>query len=235
MYQFYYGEKNNINQNEHFKKNLYDFIDIKEIRPAMWEEHCLECSAPLCFKNCVYFSSRKDGRCKRFEYGMNTFSCNRGCNNEGINLQFRKWGNMMTVIFPYTLSLNEYQDLKLKNDKLGNHFKKILDSSLPVNIKWNSIRIFEFIRRNKLRNHEYRKSNLKDFFAFHGYSYHKESFKLILEIYDDNNIPKYKNSLEINPGENVFIMDRLPIECFQKNYLVKIYPEKDLEVELDIL
>lgn len=33
----------------------------------MWEEHCLECSAPLCYETCLNYTQRQDGRCRLFD------------------------------------------------------------------------------------------------------------------------------------------------------------------------
>lgn len=237
MYQFYYGDKIIDDRKDLYKLNISELIDIKEIRPTMWEEHCLECSAPACFNNCIYYSERIDGRCKRLENGLNTFSCKYGCNGEGVNVKYRRWGNLMTIIFPGTLTIEEYDKMNKDNKKLGDMLHKIAYSHFPLITRWNFIRTIEFLRRKKLLNNKENgneNSSLKNFFVFHCYSYFEKSYRLILEVYDKNT-PKYKTSLDINYGENMLILDNLPSQCFKSGNLLKIYPENNLEVELDIL
>lgn len=235
MYQFYYGVKDNDNKTELFKKNINDYIEIHRVRPTMWEEHCLECSAPLCFNNCLNYEARDDGRCKRFTNGMNVFSCQYGNSEQGVNVTFKKWANMMTIIYPGMLDVDELKRLTNKNEKLGNKLKKIVHSHLPISLKWNLIRTIEYLRRRKLRNNHFDKSELyENYFIFHGYSYCSQSFKLIIEIYDAH-IVKDKMSFEIEPGENMIIQNNLSKYYFEKNYLVKVYPENNIEAELDIL
>lgn len=75
-----------------------------------------------------------------------------------------------------------------------------------------------------------------DAFVFHGYSYYKMPFQMMIEVFNDHT-SVFKTALAMQPGENLFILNReqLSAACWTPNYLVKVYPENDLEVELDIL
>ena len=234
MYQFYYA-----NQNQEYRKNacvdnIQNHFEITAIRPTMWEEHCLECSAPLCYQNCLHYVARSDGRCKRFENGFWTFQSDKACCGQGVHIKFRKWANMMTIIFPDMLSLNSYQKLYEKNQKLGNRLKTVADSKLPTKVRWEIIRTVEYLRRRKLRAMK-TAENIPDAFVFHGFSYDEETYNLIIEIYDDHT-PVYKMALPINTGENLYVLNKeqLAPECWTANYLVKIYPENDIEAEIDL-
>ena len=235
MYQFYYADIHQQYTPGVFKDNITNYFKITAVRPAMWEEHCLECSAPLCYQNCMHYEARSDGRCKRFENSFLTFKNEKACCRQGTHIKFRKWANMMTIIFPAMLSLTSYQVLFEKNQKLGKRLKKITDSKLPINVRWQIIRVKEYLRRRKLKKTS-TENYIPDAFVFHGYSYYKETFNLIIEIYN-NHSPLYKTSLSIVSGENMIVLDckQLSAECWKANNLVKIYPENNLEVELDLL
>lgn len=235
MFQFYYADLRQPTKRGIYKDDIQKHFNIKSIRPSMWEEHCLECSAPLCFHNCVHYMPRSDGRCKRFENGFATFNTEKACCQQAARVKFRKWANMMTIIFPTMISLDSYQELFEKNQRLGNKLKKVIDSKLPKKIRWEIIRSEEYLRRNKLKTmHSH--DMVPDAFLFHGYSYYNQTFRLIIEVYNEHT-PVYRTSLNIKPGENLFIIKReqLSSECWVANNLVKIYPENDFEVELDIL
>ena len=234
MYQFYYA-----NQKQEYRQNtcvdhIRNHFEITAIRPTMWEEHCLECSAPLCYQNCLHYVARSDGRCQRFENGFWTFQSDKACCGQGVHIKFRKWANMMTIIFPAMISPDSYQKLYEKNQKLGNRLKTVADSKLPTKIRWEIIRTEEYLRRRKLRAME-TTENIPDAFIFHGFSYNEERYNLIIEIYDDHT-PVYKTALAIIPGENLYVLNRekLAPECWTVNYLVKVYPENDMEAELDL-
>lgn len=233
MYQFYYADKAQTWDRKSCQENIRDRFQITAIRPAMWEEHCLECSAPACFESCVHYLPRRDGRCKRFDNGLLTFADEKACCGQGAHVKFRKWGNMMTVLFPAMLDEAQYASLQRKNEPLGNFLSAVDGSKLPRALRWQGIRIPEYLRRRGLRKLK-GLDNTADAFLFQGYSYSAESYRLIVEIYDDHT-PVWKTAVAIQPGENIVVISDLSAECSKAGNLVKVYPENNLEAELDIL
>ena len=233
MYQFYYADRAKSCFRKPCKQNIRDHFRISAVRPAMWEEHCLECSAPVCFESCVHYKARSDGRCKRFDNGLYTFPEEKACCGQGVHVKFRKWGNMMTVLFPAMLTEADYAALHQKNENLGKVLKAVEGSPLPASLRWQGIRIPEYLRRRGLRKLK-GEENRADAFLFHGYSYNEENYRLILEVYDDHT-PVFKSAISVKPGENLAVISNLSQECSKAGNLVKIYPENDLEAELDIL
>lgn len=235
MYQFYYAKGSPIDKQPRYDKKLTDEFEITAVRPAMWEEHCLECSAPACFGNCVHYVPRADGRCMRFENGILVYPNEKGCCGQGARVKFRKWANMMTVIYPAMLSLSAYSGMTQKNQKVGNRLGRIAASRLPVKLKWETIRTREFLRRKRLKGLP-ETDNTPDAFVFHGYSFEEKPFRLMIEVYDGHT-PVFKMALNMEPGENLYVIDRekLSPACATAPFLTKVYPENDLEAELDIL
>ena len=235
MYQFYYADSSKIENQPVYRQNLKTEYEVTAVRPTMWEEHCLECSAPACFSSCTHYIPRSDGRCMRFANGLCVYENEKGCCGQGVRVKYRKWANMMTIIYPAMLPIEDYFSLTQKNHKLGKRLQKTAQSHLPVKIKWESIRTQEFLRRKKLKSME-GLENTPDAFVFHGYSFESNFFHLIVEVYDSHT-PVFKHSLLIQPGENMEIIDssQLSEACATKNFTVKIYPENDIEAELDIL
>lgn len=235
MYQFYYADVKEVDRIPTYRQNVKNEYVIRNVRPTMWEEHCLECSAPLCFENCLHFEARRDGRCRRFHNGLEVYKNENGCCNQGVRVRFRKWANMMTIIFPAMLSVDKYQKMTKKNQGLGKLLQGIIKSSFPLKLRWTAVRTIEFIRRKMLRKLS-GSSNEPDAFIFHGYSFEKETFRLIMEVYDSHT-SMFKTSFVLEPGENLIILekDKIDKSCWTDDYLVKIYPENDLEAELDIL
>ena len=233
MYQFYYADKSKAWDRKPCQENIRDRFQITAVRPTMWEEHCLECSAPACFETCIHYIPRSDGRCKRFDNGLLTFADEKACCGQGVHVKFRKWGNMMTVLFPAMLDEVQYASMQKKNESFGNFLGKVEGSKLPRSLRWQCIRIPEYLRRSSLRKLT-GIDNTADAFLFHGYSYSEESYHLIAEIYDDHT-PVWKTSIAIHPGENITVITKLSEECSKPGNLVKVYPENNLEAELDIL
>lgn len=233
MYQFYYADKALAWDRKPCQKNIRDRFQISAVRPAMWEEHCLECSAPACFESCVHYLPRSDGRCKRFDNGLLTFADEKACCGQGVHVKFRRWGNMMTVLFPAMLDEAQYAAMQKKNESLGHFLGAIEGSKLPQSLRWQGIRVPEYLRRRSLRKLK-GLDNAADAFLFQGYSYSEESFRLIVEVYNDHT-PVWKTAVAIRPGENIAVISDLSPECSKAGNLVKVYPENNLEAELDIL
>ena len=233
MYQFYYADQSKTWERRECKENIRDRFEITAVRPTMWEEHCLECSAPACFESCVHYQARSDGRCKRFENGLLPFDDDKACCGQGVHVKFRKWGNMMTVLFPAMLTEADYSKLWKKNNRTGKLLGAVEASPLPQALRWQGIRIPEFLRRRNLRKLS-GLDNAADAFVFHGYSYGDDSYRLIVEVYDDHT-PVFKTAIAIAPGENLTVLQNLSPECSKAGNLVKVYPENNLEAEMDIL
>lgn len=234
MYQFYYAEARGAVHPE-YRLSLEDVFHVTAVRPTMWEEHCLECSAPLCFGNCTQYEARVDGRCKRFDNGIEVYPNPKGCCGQAAHLKFRRWGNMMTIVFPEMWEPASYRELTERNQRLGERLRQIARSPMPTKLRWESIRSVEYLRRRKLRRGENSGSE-PDAFVFHGYSFEKESFHLLVELYRGHEVV-FKTSLELKPGENRIVLGKeaLSPACWTPNNLVKIYPEDNREAELDIL
>ena len=234
MYQFYYSD-NREYQHAELKQKISDHFNVDRVRPTMWEEHCLECSAPVCFGNCAHYAARRDGRCMRFDNGIRTFENASACCGQGARLKFRKWANMMTIIYPGMLSPEEYNKLTAKNEKLGKRLRSAVNSKLPTGLRWQYIRTIEYLRRRRLRRLA-ADTPKPDAFVFHGYFYGRESFNLIMEVFDGHT-PLFRQAIPISQGENLTIIpgDKLLPCCSTPGYLVKLYPENDIEAELDIL
>ncbi len=234
MYQFYYA-KNEKKEDPGYSRSVEDVFHVSAVRPTMWEEHCLECAAPQCFGNCAYYEARADGRCKRFHNGIEVYPRKKGCCGQGARVKFRRWGNMMTIIFPGMAAPAELQALKEKNDKLGERLRNAVNAHLPTAVRWQYIRTEEYLRRRKLRAYS-DKTPEPDAFVFHGYSFESEPFRLVIEIYNDT-APVFRTSIELQPGENLCVLEKATLspECWRPGNLVKLYPENDREAEIEIL
>lgn len=56
-----------------------------------WEEHCVECGQPECFRTCKMFERSYDGKCRRFACGIVKL---RGL---GYGIKFKQWGKIEGV------------------------------------------------------------------------------------------------------------------------------------------
>ena len=59
------------------------------VAACFWEEHCIECGEPECYRSCAKYVQGIGGRCRRFAGGLKeTILC------EGVEATFLPWGKM---------------------------------------------------------------------------------------------------------------------------------------------
>lgn len=70
-------------------------LSEKDLSPSnvaviSWEEHCVECGQPYCFKTCQMYERAYDGKCKRFKNGIAPIGGGHLC-------EFKKWAKLEGV------------------------------------------------------------------------------------------------------------------------------------------
>src|SRR3954468_19236850 len=68
---------------------------LRAVSILAWEEHCTECAMPACYATCDLYAPRKDGKCRRFQYG---FGYVKGVPNVlGFvsKVAFKRWGQLL--------------------------------------------------------------------------------------------------------------------------------------------
>lgn len=233
MYQYYYSsEEDNIKITNAL--TIKDRFELEKIRVTMWEEHCLECSAPLCYKTCLNYVPRQDGRCKLFKDSIYQSNCDGALMGKAARVKFRKWGNLMTVVYPRMVDLRQYDDVYSWADKISRLLRKIVRGALPASAKWKIIRTMEYLRRRKLRKGFDEES---DAFVLHCINNKNESFTLFLEVFDNEHNSLFKYGFSIAPGENMYLLpkNKYNASCDQSGNVVKLYPENNYEADVTFL
>jgi FkbH-like protein len=68
-------------------------LETIELRSILhWSEHCTECSMPLCFTTCDFYSPRIDGKCQRFVKGIEKVDAGDKNFPEILKIFFKNWG-----------------------------------------------------------------------------------------------------------------------------------------------
>lgn len=235
MYQNYYA-KHEKRKRPYLNKRVSDVFCVTGVRFTIWQEHCLECGAPECYIECGNYLSRRDGRCQLFANSISVFNEKVAIGGKGAHLRYRKWGNLMTTIYPEFITLKVYKCIS-QMFSLQAIFKRAL-THLPItqNAKWKIIHLWD--RKLGRGYGEHLKSNGKavpDAFIFHGYSYNNFNYNLLVEIYDRGDF-KCKISIPIEPGENLHILsvDNLTSDAWKYKNFLKVYPENDIAADIEI-
>lgn len=233
MYQFYYAKEKKIEDSKWSGKLTEESYEPDTTRVTMWEEHCLECAAPICFGTCPNYEARVDGRCKRMENGIHLFKHEKAVGGYSAHVKFRKWGNMMTIIYPAWPNPEQLQRMQKYQRFQGNLLRFVLNLRLPVKLRWIFTRCVEFAFRYYLKKKK-NSTTESEAFYLHAVSCEKESFYLIMEVFEEEK-GVFRKSFLMKPGENSFWIpkEELSKECFKSGNLIKIYPEDNKEAELE--
>ena len=68
----------------------FDRVPITHRSLLYWCEHCVECAAPACYQTCDLYQPRRDGHCRRFQYGIFQSAA-------GAEIAFKKWAKLETT------------------------------------------------------------------------------------------------------------------------------------------
>jgi len=96
----------------------------------VWEEHCVECGQPYCFKTCGFYNRAFDGKCQRFEYGF--IPVRLMDRRRAFVCKFRKWGKIEGLFTGQVIS------------RRGEFLLQSAEKALGVVVRWIN-RIMDFV------------------------------------------------------------------------------------------
>jgi len=216
-----FGEK--VINKVKYDKSVID--NITRVSPLMWGEHCIECAIPECYKTCTKFDSRKDGRCKRFNNGIEKVENSYGLWRYTVKVSFREWGKLEAMLLPHTIPIAKA--IKLNNifDKTTN-IAKVMPTyyALRVNYLYK-----EYITRKMGKKEE----DLPDILLVEIIN-QNSLYNLIVETKTDENT-LFRRNLIITTGFNRFAIPFSDLRYAEgKNNYISLYPENDALVEVFI-
>lgn len=100
---------------------------IRSFSLLNWGEHCVECAFPACYKTCNLYRSRRDGRCRRFRFGIQRNRRVRASLPYSAYVRFKDsshlWsqGNATQLPRPLTVALLLVHDLLVRTMVLLDH------------------------------------------------------------------------------------------------------------------
>lgn len=191
-----------------------------------WDEHCLECGAPECYSTCGMYRARSDGKCRRTAYGLKMIA------NEdagSVRLRFLPWGKLQAGIADRGFD-------GAGRRKYVKYCKVMSKAADRVAYTKKLVRGL-YMTGRRIMKYTAPGCGLEqyDVFVFRALSYTKEKTCLIFEFCGLHGEICYKYSIAVSMGPNEF---KIPVSHFsgyaQKIALVRMYPENNTELELEI-
>ncbi len=241
MFQFEFSGKHRQKKVKSNFKSSYLKEDIDYILFTHWQEHCVECSAPHCFKTCSLYSKRSDTMCARFVYGIARNHQYSGLLPYGADIFFKRWGklesnlNYKPVIIDSVLKYNFIDSIITR---FVNIFAVIINPLTRIR-KINLYIMYNYFR-NKLFKLSLKKSNINswdfDALIIEAINPEKEDYKLNLEIISGTKVI-FRTSITFNPGFNKYCLDSKIMNIDLKSIAdnmgrISIYPDADKQIRV---
>jgi FkbH-like protein len=203
-----------------------------------WEEHCVECAVPQCYRICPLYSERRDGACKRFENGIFPNLNYSGLYSFGAEIRFRRWGKIESsigfygAVTPRQMHICDFFDrILLSFVRPASSLLRRMTPSYPWMSHYGGFRHRVF----KAMSH---RKGVFDEFVVEVWNLQSESVRLVIECVQNG--PKFRTSVLLKPGKNLY---RIPVESMnidlqsrsrgkQPSGFIRVYMEHDAEAHL---
>jgi FkbH-like protein len=211
--------------------NILNKDDVEAIGLTFWAEHCLECAPPECYKNCKYYIRRPDGRCRRTAYGLKQIKCDNSILGYGVRYKYLPWAKLETKIFSRSMTMEDYINAA---QKYKNKIHVINNKLSLLNAK-GILNSAEYFWINKVLAKFPSKEFLPNCFILQLYSFHAESYNMLIEAVAEDGRVISRASMIISSGFNEFRLSYKELWPQSENPIVlRMYPENNIEAELDL-
>lgn len=193
-----------------------------------WEEHCLECAPPTCYRTCRKFRRRTDRKCIRMSYGFKENPDFSGLLPFGIDCRFETWAQIECRFNPFGCPP---EDIRRMDEKSRHLSERVLSLSKALRFISPTLKptgILNVYRNNYLRGKGKGVDPSFDAFVLECHSAEAEAFRLQLQC-DYNKVPLFRRAFDINPGQNYY---EVPFRDFNisprtPDPRIFLYPEND--------
>ena len=214
--------------------NKYDYSFIKTVSSLVWNEHCVECAAPLCYSTCLKYRKRKDGRCRLFNEGICKIS-KTGLLGYSAKIQFEGWSKLESVLRTNQLKIPKIRFV-YSFSSLIIWFTKIISKAVYRNNKPWKLYSYSWELRERLANMINKHSCIKPDAFYMNFDNHGEETTLTLEIRNNRLGTIYMNNIIAKKGNNEKIIDynELMIKADGQSY-ISLKPDKECELTFNAL
>ena len=209
--------------------------DVQSVYLLQWQEHCLECAVPQCYRVCPLYAKRRDGSCARFEKGIVPNPSYEGLYPYGAEIRYRKWGKLEAEFGRFgampprrhrTCDTADRTLLKLIQP-LAHSFRKLSPRYL-LSLRYDGLR--RRFYRAITRQHR----PAPDEFVMEVWNLKPDSVRMVVEC--EQLRPRFRTSIELQPGRT---LHRIPFGDLSIDLgasvpagLIRVYPDNDTEAHV---
>jgi len=210
--------------------------DIAHLAWTFWEEHCLECAQPECYRSCPLYIQRADANCARFEGGIATNAGYPGPLGYGVEIAFRKWGKLQSTVSRRALDVRSYRRFQWTDAALSRaSVASDLLSPLVGNRRFLQPQSYYNAIREKIIRRTTRKAPTfdPDEFLMEAWNLGPEAFQLCLELRHAGELI-HRETFRLEPGQNVARSARAAAALPRNgdHALAMLFPENDFPARI---
>jgi len=215
-------------------------LNKKEIEVSsflLWEEHCVECSAPQCYASCSLYSARRDGDCARFSYGIYPNRKFSGLFNYGADIRFKRWAKLEAV-WPEKPAMRSVKEVRRIDTILRFHgvVHNVIMRFLPAGTTLfrranNLMNMIKVLWLKKMTASAIQCGKTPDALYIKIFSPEPEPCDLQVELVQD--VTVYRNNIRVVPGWNEYTVpfENFDFESGEERFL-RFWVNRDQEVNL---
>ncbi len=214
---------------------------VRAVYLLHWQEHCLECAVPDCYRVCPLYVARADRKCARLQYGIAPNPAYTGLFGYGADVWFRRWGKLESRLWfgPVTpraarrIASLDRSVVRGVVDPVARLFSRLS----PERRLSRGYAMFRDLMLQRVSRSKRDGADL-DTFVVEAWN-PGESFNLIVECFqNDRNGNRgdvmFRRSLALAPGHN---LHRIPVSAMNVDFgrrdgRILVYPENDAEVRV---
>lgn len=203
-----------------------------------WQEHCIECAVPECYKQCPLYVRRRDGWCARFEAGISPNAHYVGLYAYGAEVKFRRWGKLESTLGFGALSPASLRGFD-RLDRIALTTARMASTVAGGTRRDDKLTgLYAGVRRRLLRALTRRRRCSFDEFVIEVWNLQSTPIRLVIECVQGE--PRFRTSVIASPGKT---LHQIPLEAMKidlflpwdpvtEGGLIRVYPENDAEAHL---
>jgi FkbH-like protein len=197
-----------------------------------WNEHCLECAVPDCFKVCALYLRRRDRKCARFTNGIFPNPQYRGLFPFGADVEFRRWGKLESTFGFGAVKPEQAQLLDQIDRTLLKGVRSVSSLLRHISPYYRLNGAYAVCRERFLQVLTRRRREMFDEFVVEAWNLHSDPVRLVIECWQD--ALKFRSSVLLEPGRAIH---RIPVASMNVDLygpfgVVRVYPDNDVEAHV---
>lgn len=195
--------------------------------PLMWGEHCIECSAPLCYGTCPRYEAREDGHCRRFKYGIEPLVVD---DKIGAKIVFKPWAKLEAKVEDVLLDISSYQKVFQSTVSFGTFSARLARIMPGFMLKSKTFGAWETYRQYKIKKANGEAINDRKVELVYSIINEKAPTAVFVDLKSEDKSLLMREIIELPVGRTA---SALALDRYLEASVVNIHPaDVDAEVEL---